>query len=192
MSRHRRIIKAGALCGLIGAIIFALMWIVAATVDSNWVLGEQTLSELGGNRPGRIFFNTGVILEALLSIVFVFGLRYTLSDDNLGKAGSVVFFLAAISLLAVGIFPITTGVYHTVASYSFFGLSLIALIIFIKPLQSSRVFGAIFSIVTIVAILISLGFLFLTNIPTAEAVAVICLLFWSSIISIRMLTAKES
>ncbi|MCQ5376222.1 MAG: DUF998 domain-containing protein, partial [Methanomassiliicoccales archaeon] len=155
-------------------------------------LGEQTLSELGGNRPGRIFFNTGVILEALLSIVFVFGLRYTLSNDNLGKAGSVVFFLAAVSLLAVGIFPITTGVYHTVASYSFFGLSLIALIILIRPLQLSRVFGAIFSIVTIVAILISLGFLFLTNIPTAEAVAVICLLFWSSIISIRMLTAKES
>jgi hypothetical membrane protein len=174
-----------------GAIIFALMWIVAATVDSSWVLGEQTLSELGGDRPGRIFFNTGVILEALLSIVFVFGLKNTLSSDNLGKAGSAVFFLAAISLLAVGVFPITTGVYHTVASYSFFGLSLIALIILIRPLQSSRAFGAIFSIITIVAIVVSLGFLFFTNIPTAEAVAVICLLFWSLIVSVRMLTAKE-
>ncbi|MDH7509328.1 MAG: DUF998 domain-containing protein [Methanomassiliicoccales archaeon] len=190
MPNQQKIIRIGASCGLTGAIIFAIMWIIAAMVDTNWVLGEQTLSELGGDRPGRIFFNNGVIIEALLSIVFVFGLSKALRNDSLGKAGSAVFFLAAISLLGVGIFPITTGIYHTVASYSFFGLSLIALIILIRPLRSSKVFGAIFSIMTVVAIIISLGFLFFTNIPTAEAVAVICLLFWSSVISARMLTAK--
>ncbi|MEM2943657.1 MAG: DUF998 domain-containing protein [Methanomassiliicoccales archaeon] len=190
MPIKKLLLRIGAFCGLIGALVFSIMWISAAYVDSNWVLGEQTLSELGGDRPGRDLFNSGVIIEALLSILFVFALRISFENDKLGKLGTDVFFFAAISLLGVGIFPITTGIYHTIASYGFFGLALLALAILIKPLHKSAIFGRLYSMLTLIAITISLVFVFLTSIPLAEAVAVICLLVWSSAVSIKMVTVK--
>ncbi|MBM4237551.1 MAG: DUF998 domain-containing protein, partial [Euryarchaeota archaeon] len=148
---------------------------------------EETLSELGGDRAGRMYFNSGVIVEGILGLIFAIGLWRALPRTLGASAGFIVLLLAGISLVGVGIFPITTGLYHTVASYAFFGLSLLAILLFLVPIWKSRTFGPVPGVITGAAVVISLLFLFLTSVPLAEAVAVICLMVWSSVLAVRML-----
>ena len=169
-----------ALAGLLGALTFAFMWSAAVVTDGHWILGQETLSELGGDRPGRSFFNAAVITEGILGLIFSSGIYRLMKGNNLGRLGSMVFFIGAIALIGVGIFPITTGSPHTVASYAFFGLMLIALLLMIAPIFHHPVLGKVGGVVTIASLIVSLGFLFAAPIPPTEAVAVICLLIWSS------------
>ncbi len=184
------IVRIGAIAGLAGALLFSTMWIAAVLADGHWVLGEETLSELGGDRPGRLFFNAGVILEGVLGLLFAIGLWRALPRTLVASSGFIVLLLAGISLVGVGVFPITTGAYHTVASYAFFGLSLVAILLLLVPIWKSETFGPIPGAVTGAAVVISLLFLSFTSVPLAEAVAVICLLIWSLILAIKMLLPR--
>lgn len=187
MKRKIDLIFIAAICGLIGAIIFSLMWSAAVYVDGHWIFGEETLSELGGDRPGRWLFNSGVIIEGVLALVFSTGMYKLMKGYRAGRIGAAIMFLGGVALIGVGIFPIDTGTPHTVFSYVFFGLMLLALSILILPLFRHTLFGKAMGIITLLAVAISLAFLFSSPIPLTEAVAVICLLIWSSAISIQII-----
>ena len=184
-------VRFGAKCGLIGALFFSVMWMVAIFVDGNWILGKETLSELGGNRPGALFFNSGVITEGFLCLFYGLGLLHAIRKGILQRAGIAILLIASFALIMVGVFPITTGFAHGIASYSFFGMSLLAILILVYPLWKEDRFGPNVGIVTLGSAIVSLAFLFATTVPLAEVVAVICLLIWSSLISILMLTRDE-
>jgi hypothetical membrane protein len=79
-------VRFGAICGLIGALFFSVMWIVAVFVDGNWIMGKETLSELGGNRPGAFFFNSGVIVEGILGLFYGLGLLHAVRKGKIGRA----------------------------------------------------------------------------------------------------------
>jgi hypothetical membrane protein len=182
------LIRTTAIIGLLGAILFALLWTSAVIVDGNWVLGEETLSELGGDRPGRLYFNTGVIAMGIMGLLFAVGLFLILKEDLLGRIGTSVLFVGAVALIGVGIFPITTGECHTFFSYAFFGLMLATLLLLALPIWRESRLGPVGGIVTVGALATSLVFLFASSIPLTEAVAVICLLIWTVTISILILT----
>jgi len=191
MKKGIDLVFIAALCGLIGAIIFSLFWLTAVYVDGHWILGKETLSELGGDRPGRLFFNSGVIIEGILSLVFSSGVYRLMKGHKAGRVGTTIMFLGAISLIGVGVFPIDTGTPHTIFSYTFFGLMLLALSILIRPLYRHPVFGKAGSFITLSAVTISLAFLFTSPVPLTEAVAVICLLIWSSTISLQIIVNRR-
>lgn len=180
-------IRIGAIAGLMGAGFFSMMWIVAVIMDGHWVLGDQTLSELGGHRPGSIYFNSGAILEGVLSLIFAYGLWQSMKKSTMQRIGGLLLLCASCFLILIGVFPITTGLPHTIASYGFFGLALAATIILIRPLWNERGFGPITGTMTVIAVVVSLAFLVLTNVELTEAVSVICLLVWSSVLSVMML-----
>lgn len=183
-----KLIRTTAIIGLIGAIFFALLWTSAVIVDGNWILGEETLSELGGDRPGKVYFNTGVIVMGIMGLLFAYGLYLILKGDLIGRIGSSVLFMGAVALIGVGIFPITTGDYHTFFSYAFFGLMLITMFILALPIWRESRLGPVGGLVTVGALAISLVFLFTSSIPLTEAVAVICLLIWTVTLSTLILT----
>jgi hypothetical membrane protein len=183
-----RLIRITAIIGLLGAILFALLWTSAVIIDGNWVLGEETLSELGGDRPGRLYFNTGVIAMGVMGLIFALGLYLILKVDILGRIGCSALFAGAVALIGVGIFPITSGEYHTFFSYTFFGLMLVALLLLALPIWRESRLGPVGGIVTLGALVASLSFLFTTSIPLTEAVAVMCLLIWTVTVSILILT----
>ncbi|MDD1769690.1 MAG: DUF998 domain-containing protein, partial [Methanomassiliicoccales archaeon] len=110
----------GGAAGLVLPIFFAVMWTLAAVVNGHWVLGRDTLSELGGQVPSRWIFNVAVIVSGVLGIDFSFRLFVKFADSRLGRAGSVVLAIASIGLVSVGVFPIDTGQPHTIASVFFF------------------------------------------------------------------------
>lgn len=180
-------IRKGALLGLVGAAFFSLMWTSAVIADGHWVLGEETLSELGGDRPGALFFNAGVIVEGILAIFFSAALWRSMRPRGAFRIGPALFLAASVALIAVGAFPITTGLPHTVASYAFFGLALLAVLAIAYPIWEHRAFGPLAGIASLAAAAISVVFLLATNVPTAEAVAVICLLGLTVLLSSMML-----
>jgi len=180
-----------ALAGLLGALMFAFMWSAAVVVDGHWILGQETLSELGGDRPGRVFFNAGVITEGILALLFSTGIYRLMKSDHLGRLGSIILFAGSVALIGVGVFPITAGMPHTVATYAFFGLILVALIVLIIPILYHPVLGEKGGILTIASLILSLTFLFTASLPLTEAVAVTCLLIWSSIISLLIILNRR-
>jgi hypothetical membrane protein len=184
----QNLVRYLAVVGLLGAILFALLWISAVIVDGNWILGEETLSELGGDRPGKLYFNTGVIAMGVMGLFFALGLFLMFKKDLLGRIGTVVLIIGAFALIGVGVFPITTGVYHTFFSYTFFGLMLITLFLLAIPIWRESRLGPVGGLVTAGGLAVSLMFLFTTSIPLTEAVAVICLLIWTVTISSLILT----
>lgn len=180
-----RWLRIGAMAGLAGAIIFSILWTAAVQQDGDWAFGENTLSELADTaRPGRDLFNAGVIMAALLWIPFALAIMRCLPRGPFAKAGSVLFLTSAFALLAIGIFPIDTGAPHTVASWTFFVVAMVSLLLMAKPIGDSEVFGRIGMLPTVIAPVLSLTLLMLTSVPLAEAVAVICLMVWAAIISI--------
>lgn len=186
------LIRYCALIGFIGAVVFSLMWTSAVVVDGNWVLGEETLSELGGDRPGSIYFNSGVIVTGVMGLIFAIGLYALMDGRLLGQIGAVVAMVGAIALIGVGVFPITTGDYHTFFSYAFFGIMLVSLLLLAYPIWKERRLGPLAGLLTVGALVVSLGFLFTTSIPLTEAVAVICLLMWMVAISVLILISPHA
>jgi len=102
---EEKMIMWGALTGIIGAVAFSTLWSLAIITDGHWIFGVETLSELGGHRPGRCFFNIGLMVMGLLSLPFGAVLYRKFEHTNLGMISTGMFVLAAISLIGVGVFP---------------------------------------------------------------------------------------
>lgn len=180
--------RLGAICGIIGSITFAALWIGAAYLDGHWVLGQMTLSELGDrSRPGALLFNAGAIFAGIMSLAFSAGLYRVLSASVLGRLGTIVLGLASLFLIGVGVFPIDTGTPHTIVSIAFFTLGAIAMALLVVPAWRSHVLHRGGGLVTLVLLLVSLTGLATLSLPAAEALSVGCLLLWSVLISIRVL-----
>ncbi|MBW1939406.1 MAG: DUF998 domain-containing protein, partial [Deltaproteobacteria bacterium] len=175
-------IRDCAMLGLLGALVFACLWTTAVSFDGNWILGEDTLSELGGNGGGRFFFNVGVLIMGIAGLAFSTGL-YMVLGSPLRGSGAIILFVGAMALIGVGVFPINTGEPHTFFSYLFFGLMLFSMAMLSFPVWKSPWIGALGGAITVMSLGISMVFLFICSVPLAEAVAVICLLIWTITVS---------
>lgn len=81
---------------------------------------ENALSDLGvqeGVTP--ILFNCGLIIVGILALVFVSGL-FVSQKMILGRIGAFIFVLAALALMAIGVFPENVKLTHYYASVGFF------------------------------------------------------------------------
>jgi hypothetical membrane protein len=180
----------GAVAGIVGSVEFAIMWTLAALTDGHWVIGVMTLSELGGDRPGRWFFNIGVIVTGVLFVVFIRGLLRTLPRGLLTRIGTSLSFLGCIALIAIGVFPITTGTPHTVASWAFFSLMILGLAFMVRPIRYTPSLGTGHAILTAGVVALAIVLLVMTSVPLAEAATVIGLMVWGFAISATILLAR--
>lgn len=180
--------RVGALSGLIGSVTFAVLWIAAAFQDGNWVLGEMTLSELGDrSRPGAALFNGAAIIAGIMLVIFSVGLYRVLSTSAAGRLGTTTMGLASVMLIGVGVFPIDTGMPHRIVSLAFFMLAAIAMVLIIVPAWKNHVLYHSGGLLTAVLLIVGLAGTAMLPLPAAEALAVGCLLLWTTLISIRML-----
>jgi hypothetical membrane protein len=168
----------GPIIGMILPFLFGSMWIVAIMVNGNWILGEDTLSELGGQVSSRWIFNSAAIASGVMGAIFSTALYLRFRSEFLGRAGGAMMALASIFLTLVGVFPIDTGTPHSIASVAFFGLAALSAIMIEFPLRNAVGTGGIPSVVTIWILVVSFSALFLTPLPFAEAVATSGLLIW--------------
>jgi hypothetical membrane protein len=137
--KKSKFIKFAGICGiLLPMIVFAFIGIsIYLYSDFSWF--ENWLSELAGE-PGEtpiwaarglysIIFNAGIILAGIFGLILVSALwNLPLLGSKVGRIGKIFLLVDILALISIGVFPNTTGIYHTVASVLFFFLVPLALI----------------------------------------------------------------
>jgi hypothetical membrane protein len=112
-------------CGIcIPLVIFTC--ITLALLQSPWFNWTQhALSDLGIEGISSIFFNSGMILGGILSLIFSIGLKKILSNP----LGAYALMGSSIFLIGIGLIPETIFIPHVIISASFFLLLAISLIL---------------------------------------------------------------
>ncbi|MDY0293139.1 MAG: DUF998 domain-containing protein [Candidatus Methanomethylophilaceae archaeon] len=93
-----------ALLGIVGVVLFVAAWIIAASTDTSWVFGKDSLYELGvSSTDARFYFNYACMICGVLMAAF--GLGHALARKNPGVMTSgLLLAIAGVFLLLTGIF----------------------------------------------------------------------------------------
>jgi hypothetical membrane protein len=106
----------GILAPVVGFIV-----IIAAILSAQWFnWWTNALSDLGETGLSALIFNNGLKVTAFLMGIFALGLREIADGDRVGLTSFILFILGTLSLLGVGVFPITERPYHWYFSVAFF------------------------------------------------------------------------
>jgi len=126
---------AGSLI-LVGAAQFVVGMIVAEALYNGYSVADNYISDLGVG-PSALIFNSSVFLFGLTILVASYCIWRILGEKLImKKLFMILFFLAGIGVMGVGIFTEDAGVIHTIVSFiAFFfgGLSAIAAYKLEKP-----------------------------------------------------------
>ncbi|MBS7609215.1 DUF998 domain-containing protein, partial [Candidatus Bathyarchaeota archaeon] len=106
--------------------ILSIMVSIAFSPWFSWT--HNALSDLGVS-PVAPIFNSGLIVGGILSSLFSIALARAEGRSFLCLLGSIILFLASVSLASIGIFPESFGHLHFYVSVAFFVLLIIASII---------------------------------------------------------------
>ena len=124
--------RIGAASGVVAPIFAFICIIIAIATFPQFSWTNNALSDLGA-MPGTtgIVFNFGLCASGLLSINFaVFGMYAHFKENVLGKLGAIIFALASIALICIGIFNENFSPMHYLVSVAFFVFLPISLFIF--------------------------------------------------------------
>jgi hypothetical membrane protein len=195
---------AGA-CGILTVIVAMVCISLAISLSPEFSLAQNWVSDLTGlgysnfenvprpvvNSPvTEILTRSGFIIGGILAIVFSTGFYIDLYTDNemlSYRLGAVFGVLGAGALSAVGIFPEPIAVPHIVASYAFFLLAPIAILLIGGALiDASRRWLGGFSIVLGVIALASTSMVSYGR-GIAEMLFTFAAFVWLAVFSVRML-----
>ena len=101
--------------GMVAVAVFSIAWICAASIETGWHFGVNTLSEFGiSDTAARYYFNYGCMITGIL--VTIFGAGRTGFSKNLGHAvGGALLFSGGIALALVGVFTMDSSLHGPVA-----------------------------------------------------------------------------
>ncbi|MDO5861684.1 MAG: DUF998 domain-containing protein [Thermoplasmata archaeon] len=176
-----------AVIGIVAAFLFAVVWIVAAQSDSSWVLGENTLSDLGVSSVQFTadLFMYGCIITGIL--IFVFGLGKACCETRNSRAAGILVAAAGIFLVLVGIYnkDFGNGNIHVAVAYLLFLFLILAAIVSIAGdwAEGKRLSACATAILIVIVIGADIG----NGLAYIEAVAVACALLWILIQSVKMI-----
>jgi hypothetical membrane protein len=143
-------------------------------------------------------FNFGLFVAGLLFFFFViFGLfSYFKNDGVLGRMGSAVFAVAAICLMAIGVFNESFWPMHFIVAVSFFITLSVALLILTAVLYRRREFKlAIFTLVSSFVVVVPWIFFFFVryvpNVAIPEAISSFVGSFCIGVISYKILKTTK-
>jgi len=125
---------AGSLI-LVGAAQFIVGMILAEVLYSGYNVADNYISDLGVG-PSALIFNSSIFLFGLTVVAASYCIWRILGEKLFTKLFMILFFLAGIGVMGVGIFTEDAGVIHTIVSFiAFFfgGLSAIAAYKLEKP-----------------------------------------------------------
>lgn len=176
-----------AVVGIVAAAVFAVMWIVAASGDASWVLGESTISDLGisANDDTANEFMFACIITGILVIVFGAGKAYCEKGAN--TASGIFLAAAGLFLALVGIFDKNygDGDAHQAFTYIFFIFTAVSAVcsMFGDHAEGKKINTAI----TAALILIVVGAVVGKELAYYESVAAVCALLWIVAESVKMI-----
>ncbi len=191
--------KIGAACGLAVPIVaFTCIGIaIISYAEFSWV--NNALSDLGvvAGITGPVF-NSGLFTAGLLGFLFaVMGLFSYFKGSNVGRAGAMVFAVATIWLMAIGIFNESFRPIHYIVSVLFFVTLPIAFWVITAALYLRRkvglaVFTLVASFVAAAPWILYYTIHYVPNVAIPETISGLTGSIWVIIISIKMLKNNKT
>jgi hypothetical membrane protein len=198
MSGKKWLLRAAGICGITASVVVLLGILAALSMSPNFNWSVNYLSDLGGNwgtSGANTAFNSGLIIGGILAIIFAVGLLVS-QKGVLGRAGSVLFFIDAIALLGIGVFPMTAANIfsqpHFYVSMTFFGMFPIsAFVLGASAIKAKSLkFGLLTILLGIVAVLPWPVTMAIYAIP--EAIAAVPVLVWCVIQGVMLYRSAPS
>jgi hypothetical membrane protein len=188
-------LKVSGVCGILSPFLAFLFIFLAVSCFEGFDFGRNALSDLAGKDAtflSTLFFNSGLIISGILTLVFSVGLKSFLPKGFVGALGHCIFVLDAVALCLVGVFPETAGKIHFYVSVAFFTLFPIAM--FFIGAQILYVRRKSLGVFTIIDGLFSVFVWFLpyNGLAVPETLAALTASSWSLVLGTKMLASTRA
>ncbi len=189
--------RVSAIIGLIAPIVtFAcISGAILSWSEFNWV--NNALSDLGVQAGITApLFNTGLVVGAILFLGFALGL-FSFSKHIVGKAASMLFVLACISLIAIGIFNEHFSPTHYIVSVMLFVFLPLSLLTFTADfwLEGKRklsVFTLVLALIAAAVWVLQLTVNYVPRVAIPEAISGVAGAMWVWVLSYYMLKKNKA
>ena len=201
MENTNRAITICAICGIIAPILYLLMVIIGGALTPDYSHISNTVSELlVSGAPNKAIWDTLLIIEYVLAILFAIGLHHDINEGVGSKVGPAFLIIAAVLGILTLIFPqdpggppVTfAGTLHVVLLIPMVILSLAALLAFWRRLKSDSLWSGYdrYSLVTFI-VAIPLGIVSAVSLESSyigllERISAAVVLQWSFVMAIKL------
>lgn len=176
--------------GIIGTVVFVIVWIVAAYLTDLWVTGVQTFSELGisKDKTAAMVFNYGCMVCGAMCTCLGVG-KIMCEKNKWSRLSGFCLIVSDVMLLMSGMFDLSFGDIHRYIVYTFMTFFALAVIFSIPGdwffvTKMNSYISALLLIIT--------GFaLFTQSFAMFEVVAVVCLLSWKGLQCIKLMIIRR-
>jgi len=176
--------------GMIGVAVFLIAWACAASIDTAWQFGVNTLSEFGvSDTDASLYFNYGCMITGIL--VAAFGLGRAAYPKNKWHVGGGIFLaLGGIFLALVGMFTMDSWDTHRLVAiymttFLFFGIVAVTA----GNWAAER---KIFAGIGIVAICMLVCMMFAFDVAKIEAYGIMLAMVWFLAESVNMILCRKN
>jgi len=186
-------LKTSGVSGILAPIIAFTLISLAIVSCPQFSWTEDALSDLGVQEGvTAILFNSGLMIAGILALIFAMGLFMFLSENALGRISALILALAALALIAVGIFPESVKPTHYYVSVAFFVLLLLSMLFMGAAfLRVSRMKVGLFAFLTVAVATVVwiIQFLrpFVSGVAIPEIISALSASMWSIALGFRML-----
>ena len=187
----RKIGSAGfGIAALLGAFVFSVAWIIAVCGDASWVLGENTISDLGVSdvQISADLFKYACIITGVLFAIF--GIGKAIFEERANRASGIITIIAALALIGVGVYnkDFGNGNAHLFVAIVFFLFTGIAAIL--SGYGDYHEKKTIPTAITVVAFVVGLFAYATCSLALAEVVIVVCILIWAAAQGVKLAMEK--
>ncbi len=169
--------KLAGLCGILTPFIFLISILIAMLYSPWFKWTNNALSDLGAEGISAFFLNNGLIFAGVLGFIFSIGLIKILSI----KIGGYLLAISSLSLIGVGLFPITIFNLHFIASAIFFISLTIGMLIIgftLRRSQSDQNMGNVAITIALVAFISPTTLYFFKGISIPEIIICFFVFLW--------------
>ncbi|KYK29786.1 hypothetical protein AYK20_00185 [Thermoplasmatales archaeon SG8-52-1] len=163
-----------------------LISILLAMINSPWFIWtNNALSDMGAEGISAFFFNTGLIFAGLLAFIFSIGVIKILTI----RIGGYIIAISSLSLIGVGIFPITIFDLHYIASAIFFISLTIGLLILgltMKQYDFDKSMGNVAIVFAFIAFISPVSLYFFSGIAIPEIIICFFVFLWYMIYGVKI------
>lgn len=167
-----------ALAGICAAFIFSVVWICASNADMSWMIGENSISDLGVSevKLSVYMFKYGCIVCGIL--IFIFGFGKAKNEDRYNQISGYMISISGVFVVIVGVInkDMWSGNEHLIAAYAAFFLFTIGVIL--SGFSDWKNKSMISVSVTIMLLSIVIGISINGTIEMTEAISTICAIIW--------------
>lgn len=186
-----RIMRLAGLLGLAAPVVGFTMIFLSIQLSPWFSFTEHALSDLGRSGTGAALFNGGLSLTGLLLMMFNAGFFELTDGSAIGRLGSIIHLVAALSLVGLGPANINVRPWHVVLSVAFFASLTLAMAFFsawayLNGMRGQALIGAAASFVSGVVWLFDWP-----GIAIPESISVVSTTAWQVSLASRMYTWKE-